>query len=144
MDIDTLTFESVINKVCKILYEENIDVIKRKLHERTIVSDYIRPLLVAEFPDFEVNCEYNREGSGTDPKKDLEGKELLPDILIHRQTTDEFNLAAIEVKGYWNKEPREIDEKKLRRLNKKHPYKFLYRLELEEEKVALTAVSKSG
>lgn len=144
MELDKTTIESIINGICEVLYKENKQVIDRHLHERGIVSDYIAPSLRSSFPKFDVNVEYNREGVDIDPKKDLAGKDIIPDILVHKQMTDDFNLVALEVKGYWNKEDRSIDEDKLRRLDDMHPYKFLYRLELNKEKHELIAVSKRG
>jgi hypothetical protein len=86
---------------------------------------------------------YNREGEWEDrkPKTDLEGKTIIPDIIIHKSGPKGPNITAIEVKGYWNKQDRKEDEGSLRRLAAKHKYKYLYRLELGKADFMLIPVS---
>lgn len=79
-----------------------------------------------------IDVEYNRENN-TDPKTDIHRKRLKPDIIVHQRGPQGINLVAIEIKGYWNDESREKDINSLQRLQEKHNYKFLYRLELGKD-----------
>ena len=123
--------EKVINEACEILYAENKNLINERAHERTIVNE-ILPYLRVHFAEYKVWSEYNREGEigNRQPKTDLDGNIIVPDIIVHEVGPTGRNLVAIEVKGYWNDEPRESDEKKLRDIQLKHGYEFLYRIEL--------------
>src|SRR5882724_6091394 len=125
------TLETAIDKACIKLYRTKKHFIDEEAHERTIVSDFIAPFLRARFPRWDVSTEYNREGADRDTKKDLKGRMLMPDIVIHKHGPEGPNVLAIQVKGYWNPEDRRIDVGKLRRLRTKHGYRFLYRLELK-------------
>lgn len=119
-----------IEKACNKLYQNKHDLIVNEVHERTIAAElksYLEPL----FSGWDVSIEYNREDSSNDPKRGLDGKRIIPDILIHtRGSIEGPNLAAIQVKGFWNSEDRTKDETDLKKLRAKFGYKFLYRLEL--------------
>ncbi|MCC7004741.1 hypothetical protein IT397_02380 [Candidatus Nomurabacteria bacterium] len=133
--------EKIINEACRILYRDNKNLIDEEAHERTIVPE-ILPYLREYFPDYEVWSEYNREGEvgNRKPKRDLDGNLIVPDIIVHEFGPTGRNLVAIEVKGYWNDEPRENDEEKLRGLHRKHGYEFLYRIELGPDNHQLVEV----
>lgn len=47
------------------------------------------------FPDWHVDCEYNRKHGET---KKLHGKIIRPDIVVHKRNSAERNLVCIEVK----------------------------------------------
>lgn len=136
--------EQIIKQVCILFYKNHKHLIDERANERNIVSSYIAPDLRLKFIGYNVDAEYNREGKIGDrkTKTDIVGDPILPDIVIHKFGPKGKNLVAIEVKGYWNQEPREEDEKVLRRLEKKHNYEFLYRLELTRDKAELIEVSK--
>jgi len=138
--LDQKTIEEVINDACVELYQKAKCLIDDRTHERTIVADHLGPYLRGKFSGWDVNTEFNREGKKRGPKKDLAGKVLVPDIIVHKHGPDGPNLAVIQVKGYWNREPRAIDEAKLRRIQTKHGYKLLYRLELGREKHQLLQI----
>lgn len=142
MELTEIEIKKVILEILEDIYLNKKNIIDNKLHERTIVADYIAPALRSKFTDFEVNTDYNREGTGRDPKTDLSGNKVVPDIVIHHQGIDEYNLVAMEVKGFWNNQERRIDEEKLQSLNKKHPYKFLFRIELGKEEPEIVTISK--
>lgn len=126
---------------CRVLYLDSKNLIVEKAHERTIVSRMV-PYLKSQFSGYSVDPEYNREGSfeKRETKKDIDNNPILPDLIIHKYGPNGENLVAIEVKGYWNKESREIDEEKLRKLHLKQGYKFLYRIELGRDKADLIEV----
>ena len=78
-------------------------LLERRVSERS-VSHKLAEYLQQQFPDWNVDCEYNLKGLGT---KQLEGIQecdeqkktdrVLPDIIVHRRNTDD-NLLVIEVK----------------------------------------------
>jgi hypothetical protein len=129
--MSSLDIKKKIEKACTKLYQDSIDLILNKTHERTIAAE-ITNLLLPMFKDWNINVEYNREGNEGKSKRSPEGELLLPDIIIHtRGNAKGPNLAAIQVKGYWNPEDRTKDEEDLRKLRASYGYKKLYRLELQ-------------
>jgi len=91
------------------------------LNERSITHKFAEHLQ-REFPDWEVDCEYNRDHH--EPKRldlpprhdissdDLDAKTVSPDIIIHKRGTNK-NLIVIEVKKSSNPESDEWDLRKL-------------------------------
>jgi hypothetical protein len=88
------------------LYSKDKFLISNETNERTI-SGRLGIYLTAIFPDYDVDCEYNRKGDL--PKRliglvekvktdDLKARTVYPDIIIHRRGTDANNLLVIEVK----------------------------------------------
>jgi hypothetical protein len=138
--IDQNAIEKAIGEACADLYKRGRHLLLEKAQERTIVADFIAPHLRTSFPGWDVTTEYNREGIKRDPKKDLDGNLLIPDIIIHKFGPYGPNLVAIQVKGYWNREDREKDETSLRNIRAKHGYKYLFRLELGPDKYELVPI----
>lgn len=135
------TVEKIMNDACETFYRNSKNLIDEKAHERTIVAEML-PYLREHFPHYTVLSEYNREGAIDErqSKRDLDGNLLIPDIIVHEFGPNGRNLVAIEVKGHWNDEPREIDDAKLRSIQLKHGYEFLYRIELGKHKANIIAV----
>ena len=91
------------------------------LNERSITHKFAEHLQL-EFPEWNVDCEYNRDND--DPKRlalpprhdinsdDIDAKTVFPDIIIHQRVTDQ-NIAVIEVKKSTNPEGDEWDMRKL-------------------------------
>lgn len=122
--------EEELTKACKLLYDELPELIVNCTNERTICS-HIARFLKPLFENWDIDTEYNREGKKGKPKRGASGKLLLPDIAIHtRGAIEGPNLVANQVKGSWNKEDRTKDEEKLKDLQRRYKYKFLYRFEL--------------
>lgn len=141
--MDKVTVEKIINDACIRLYNEYRYLIEERAHERDIAVQirlYLQPIF--NKIGYQVNSEYNREGELKKriTKTDIDGVPSLPDLIIHQHGPRGENLVAIQIKGYWNREPREKDEQKLIKLQAKHKYKFLYRLELEFDRAVLTPV----
>ncbi len=133
--------EKIIRIACDNIYLYDKYLIEMETHEQNIVAHilcYIKPQLDAS--QWNVDVEYNRENY-TDTKRDLRGNSLKPDLIIHQRGPNGINLAAIETKGHWNTEPRSEDTDSLRRLQEKHNYKFLYRIELGENSYVLIPIS---
>ena len=130
-----------LTKACRSLYDKELGLIRNCTHERTIASQiarYLEPL----FEGWNVDIEYNREGSEEKPKRSIDGELLLPDIVIHKRGSKMGpNLVTVQVKGFWNKEDRTKDEEDLRKLWSKYKYKFLYRLELKPKSFKLIPVN---
>jgi hypothetical protein len=121
------------------LYESEGELIRNRTNEETIVShlvEYLRSSFVHD--GWSVDTEYNRDG--TETKHDSHGNRISPDIIIHRRTSEREkrcspadNLVAIEVKGYWNREDRNIDAQKLRDMRKRYGYRYLFQVELKAD-----------
>jgi hypothetical protein len=137
--------ERIFGEACRILYHDNQKYIDEEANEESIVP-FMTPYLKSQFKGYDVVNGYNREGpikndgSKRDPKRDIEGNCIYPDIIVHQYGPEGENLVAIEVKGYWNTEPRSHDEKKLRGLHSKQGYKFIYRIELGKDMAELIEV----
>ena len=131
----------LIRKACSQLYEQEHLLIKNEAHERDIAS-HLRAFLKELFKKWSVDSDYNKEGNAKESKRDLEGKLIVPDIIIHNRGSKEGpNLAVIQIKGYWNKENRSKDENDLIRMQNKFNYLYLFRLELNEETFDLIEIN---
>lgn len=138
--IDQKAIEKAIEGACADLYKRGKHLILEKAHERTIVADFIAPYLRNLFSEWDVTTEYNREGIDRESKKDLDGNLLIPDIIIHKFGPHGPNLVAVQVKGYWNREDRGKDAASLKKIQAKHGYIYLFRLELGRDKHELIPV----
>jgi len=90
------------------VYDLDRTLIDIKVHERTIAAR-LAMYLVDLFPEWDVDCEYNRDRRK--PKMILD-RCAYPDVIIHRRNTG-TNLLAVEMKGYWSEDDREHDYRKL-------------------------------
>ena len=91
------------------------------LNERSITHKFAEHLQ-REFPEWNVDCEYNRDHDDTKrldlpPRRnissdDLDAKTVYPDIIVHRRGTD-LNIVVIEVKKSTNPEGDGWDKRKL-------------------------------
>ncbi len=124
------TLRATLNAACRYLYDNEKDLVDEHANEETIVADVLGPFLRRSLRPWHVNTNYNREGAARTKKTDQHGNLLFPDIIVHKRGPNGPNIAAIEVKGHWNREDRRIDVGALRRIKTKHGYKFLYRIEL--------------
>src|SRR3989338_5979814 len=116
------------------LYNYDFDLIKIKAEEESITAQlicYLKP----RFNPWNVDVEYNRDGKNI--KRDSEGNQIFPDIIIHHRTpgqekrnSPENNLVAIEIKGYWNLKDRGLDKVKLIDMKNYYGYQYLFRIEL--------------
>lgn len=99
------------------LYRQDLELLEIDAHERSItfkLGNYLQEV----FPEWNVDCEYNRqEGSTkkldlntrTSSPEDRKPTEVFPDIIVHRRMTDR-NLLAIEVKKKKREEDRDIEK----------------------------------
>jgi len=124
--------EKVVNAIRE-FYQHETFLLEKDLGERTL-THRLAVHLEQEFPDWDVDCDYNRLGErllklphGTIISTDDGlGKSIFPDIVVHRRAVPE-NLLAIEVRKATNHQPPEHDEHKLRGLTDPHIW-FAYRI----------------
>jgi hypothetical protein len=83
------------------------------LNERTIAAHLAR-YLAEQFPDYDVDPEYNGNVDNIGGKKLLSGSPVYPDIVIHKRGRNSENLLIIEVKKTINSgKQQEADEQKI-------------------------------
>lgn len=128
-----------LEQACRQLYLEEKLSIDMRVHEDQLTSrlaEILRPL----FPQWTVSPFHNREGTDGTKKHDAEGA-FTPDIIIHTLGVPTGpNLAAVEVKGAWNREDRAEDERNLRRAKAAYGYRFLFQIELQPRIARITLV----
>lgn len=105
----------------KNFFETERQLLELNASERSI-SHKLAEHLEKEFPDWDVDCEYNRQGDRpkTLPKAlfndikddDQEAKTIFPDIIVHKRNQPE-NLLVIEVKKSNSREGDDKDRTKL-------------------------------
>jgi hypothetical protein len=99
--MNTVPDISVVLEVVRERFLQNdADMIRQRAHEQAI-SQRLAVYLENTLPGWHVNCEYNRQGTGTDPKRDAIGDIRRPDIIVHERGNDERNLLVVEVKPAW-------------------------------------------
>jgi hypothetical protein len=113
-----------IGKALKLLCSKDQYLINHDVNERS-VSHKLAEYIQNEFPNFNVDCEYNRDGAskkelhfldfGKFGPSDVNGKTVYPDIIIHKRNTKN-NLLIIEMKK--NSLPDSNDVKKLKAFTK--------------------------
>ena len=99
MDVREKIFRAYRRVVARDAHLLTIDANERSITHRFAI--YIEH----EFPEFNVDCEYNRKGVdvkrlpsfGIDPRTVGQGVNLYPDIIVHHRGTDN-NLVAVEAK----------------------------------------------
>src|SRR2546427_8109761 len=86
-----------------ILSRNDFFLLEHRVNERS-VSHKLAEYLQRQFPDWNVDCEYNKKGLSTkelDTIRECDEQRttdrVFPDIIIHRRNTDD-NLLVIEVK----------------------------------------------
>lgn len=123
----------LVETAVRTLLEKDSALLVGDVNERAItakLASYLTPL----FPDWDVDCEYNR--SLGDVKK-LAWKQqetadpVIPDIIIHKRNT-EMNFIVIEVKKY-GKQSRGNDRQKLAAFKEQLGYKHALFLSLNAE-----------
>ena len=130
--------ERIVKFSLKKLRSLDKKLLEIKVNERTITHK-LAVYLQQNFPEFNVDCEYNRdEGNEIDDlvKKlklptnkvswdDTEAKTVFPDIIVHNRGTQEQNLLVIEVKKSSSSLSGKVDRNKLIAFTKDHyNYKF--------------------
>ncbi|MFN0156991.1 MAG: hypothetical protein ACKVRP_02840 [Bacteroidota bacterium] len=97
--------DGLVNNALRKLVRKDLMLLRLDVNERSI-THWIAFYLQQEFPDWNVDCEYNRHLDETkrlklDPEdvktNDTMGRTVYPDVIVHKRNTDE-NLLVVEVK----------------------------------------------
>jgi hypothetical protein len=121
--------QAALDRLVKALgdfYARESHLLERDLGERAL-THRLAVAIERQFPDWEVDCDYNRLGERTWklPKASIVstdddlGKSIYPDIVVHRRAVPE-NYLAIEVRKAANHQPPDHDRHKLRALTDPH------------------------
>ena len=121
----------LIGRAYQMLIEKDGYLLKVDANERSI-THRLAIYLEAAFPEYDIDCEYNRDG--LDPKKlidfkkeidsdDTNGTTVFPDIIIHRRGKRD-NFIVIEAKKTSNRD--NSDKEKLVIYKKELSYKHAY------------------
>jgi len=104
MDIKPYTMSEIKTKVkdaVDILLDKDAFLLEHGVHERSVthkLAEYLQQM----FPDYHVDCEYNKHGITTKllPRECEEASErkVFPDIVVHIRGDDSKNLLVIEAK----------------------------------------------
>jgi hypothetical protein len=123
VNFDVLSTEEIeikMDAAISRLLEEDKFLLQNDLNERTIthrLAMYLQDL----FPDWNVDCEYNRHHDkpkrlhflvGNTQRDDTQASTVFPDIIVHHRNTDE-NLLVVEIKKSTNPLPMDDDLAKL-------------------------------
>ena len=140
-EIDRDEIEKKVRRSLALLLKQDRFLLEIDVNERSITHK-LAEYLQLEFPEWHVDCEYNR--SGPLPKRlqitadtpvradDTEAQTVYPDIIVHRRNTDE-NLLVIEVKKSSNRNRAEWDRQKLEAFKEAEDYKYDYAVFLKFE-----------
>lgn len=113
--MDCLTCADIkkkLNKCLAILFKNDMHLFEKDVSERAM-SHWLACYLKAEFKDWDVDCEYNKdhdiikslrslnnilkEMGRENLIKDIKERKVIPDIIVHQRGTDD-NLLVIEMK----------------------------------------------
>lgn len=112
------------------LLRNDLDLLRLDVNERSITHK-LAGYLQKGFPDWDVDCEYNRNHDqvkqlrfpqGQVRPDDTDAKTVFPDIIVHKRNSD-GNLLVIEVKKTTNPENGDYDSEKLRAFRSELGYK---------------------
>ena len=113
------------------LYTRDPALLRQNASEWTI-AHRLAVYLEQEIPGWDVDCEYNRQGSAADEKRNDNAEIVRPDIILHHRTEEslQHNLLAIELK----KREEESDLAKVREYTApptaNRPFQYQYGLAL--------------
>jgi hypothetical protein len=106
----------IIDEAILRLYNQDPELMEHAVNERSVVFRfglYLNELLPSSsFASYNLDCEYNRNMGKPKRTKNFPAG-VIPDVLLHRRNYNEENILVLEFKGFWNKEDRENDRKKI-------------------------------
>lgn len=117
------------------LKERDSELLERDVNERSI-SHRLACHLQRHFPEWDVDCEYNRKGFNVKQldlpvddvrTDDLEAFTVYPDIVVHKRGV-QHNLLVIEMKKGLYSPREEFDRQKLRAFQEQADYRYRYAL----------------
>lgn len=135
--------EAVARALSELLGNDH-DLLGIDANERSITFRFAM-YLQRHFPDWTVDCEYNRDG--TEPKRlghlelypdseDDEAKTVFPDVIVHRRGTRN-NYLVLEFKKSTSRVDRQIDLRKLRGYKQQLGYEHALFVEVGTEGQAI-------
>lgn len=139
--LTSITANEIENKVLRAinrLKQDDFYLLENNLNECSINHKLAWHLQI-EFPEWHVDCEYNKQWEKIKeldlPKDkidwtDTESKTVYPDIIVHRRGGNGPNLLAIEVKKSSNKSDRKHDYNKLEQYGETLSYSCTLFLEI--------------
>lgn len=133
--------EKLIKKSLDDLYQNDQDLLKRKVAERDLTglfAHYFRNNMKdTAIAEYNVDCEYNRDGYGM---KNIDGTLVYPDFILHKRGTNDSNLLIIEFKTWWNSDNREDIEKLKAMMSDlyRYQYQYGYSIILNQERDSVT------
>lgn len=133
--------EKLIKKSLDDLYQNDQDLLKRKVAERDLTglfAHYFRNNMKdTAIAEYNVDCEYNRDGYGM---KKIDGTLVYPDFILHKRGTNDSNLLIIEFKTWWNSDNREDIEKLKAMMSEwyRYQYQYGYSIILNQERDSVT------
>ena len=128
---EQLNIEEKVKKAFMLFLKNDEYLLHTKVNERAL-THHLAIYLADQFPEYNVDCEYNR--NGINPKKlkqfrkeacsdDTEGTTVYPDIIVHHRGTND-NIIVIEAKKTSNKN--QEDKKKLKAYKEELHYKYAF------------------
>lgn len=130
------SFREMIDRTLDILYNKepelfNIgssDEIEAHVGERAIVFRfglYFQQALdeCGKFKDYNLDCEYNRNGTGPKTLPMVENR-IFPDLILHQRGNNNNNLLVVEFKGWWNKNQKYDEDKIKAMISKNGRYQY--------------------
>ena len=127
-EISTVQIKERIRIALGLLYKNDYFLFEESVHERSIAHK-LAEYLQQQFPDWHVDCEYNRHGISVKKlPRECVGKHkenVYPDINIHHRNTDD-NLVIFEIKPNKSNSVVECDDVKLVEFTKSSgDYKYI-------------------
>lgn len=125
----------LVNKALERVYKHHEYLIKKQVHERSIVfwfGVYLHELLQGKekkYAEYNLDFEYNKNHSNPKRTKNFK-KGTYPDIILHKRGSNEHNLLIVEFKT-WREPDNKRDLMKLRDFT--HPdgnFKYKYGLSI--------------
>jgi len=122
---------AAVSAAVAVLFDRDAFLFQVDANERSI-THRLAVHLAPRFPDWHVDCEYNRDGfdpkmlywagDGDDPSE-TDGSRVYPDIIVHHRGKPE-NLLVIEVKKSTSNRSDEADLTKLQALRQQLGYQY--------------------
>lgn len=130
-DLDIPAAKNAVVRALQSLLREDAQLLEANANERSITHK-LAEHLQREFPQWHVDCEYNRDGH--EPKRlrlpvrsdvasdDTEARTVFPDVIVHHRDTDD-NFLVLEAKKANNTEGDAEDKQKLAAFRNELGYK---------------------
>lgn len=99
MNMDLPELKTSVMRAIDVLYARDSHLFSCGAAEWAI-AHRLAVYLEQEVPGWNVDCEYNRQGPGTNPKTNEKDSKIRPDIVLHHRgrTALQHNLLVIELK----------------------------------------------